>query len=237
MAIVNVTAAVPVRIAEVEIKYTSLKIPPSLRLLAIRRKGKGHLEKTSSQQAIETSLNLNVIWVKESDPPHGTESLEWFIYTDLPVDTIEAAAGIIDTYKLRWQIELFHKVLKSGCRIEDCRLETAERLKKYITLCSIIAWRILWMTHLNRKNPKATCDSFLTEAEWKALYCQIHQKKTPPRDPPNIHEAIHWIARLGGFLDRKSDGEPGMITIWRGWQRLSDLAEDWKLFHERQRYG
>jgi hypothetical protein len=227
----------PTRIAEVQIKWCSVRLAPGKRLMQRRRAELGITDKKSNQQTIDASLEVNVIWVIEKNPPPEAEPLEWFIYTDLPVQSANEAIDVIEIYKLRWKIELFHKVLKSGCRIEDCRLGYAERLKKYITLSSIVAWRILWMTHVNRTNPQELCTGLLTEAEWKSLYCRIQKTTILPSEPPTIHQAIHWIARLGGFLDRKSDGEPGMITIWRGWQRLADIAEDWKLFNSEKSYG
>ncbi|MGZ3742703.1 MAG: IS4 family transposase [Pseudobdellovibrionaceae bacterium] len=225
----------PERVAEVEIRCCHVKLPPSRHLLGVRRRQDP--DRSRPQIVNEDSIEVHVIWVKEQRPPEGAEPLEWILYTNLKVERIEEAAELINQYKLRWKIELLHKILKSGCRIEECRLGDADRLEKYITLFSIIAWRILWMTHLNREHPENSCSSVLTESEWQALYCRIHRTKDPPLTPPTLREAIHWIARLGGFLDRKSDGEPGMITIWRGWQRLSDIAEDWRIFHQNERYG
>ena len=234
----NNSVEIASRIAEVEIRAVAVKIAPPKKLMKLRRENGPFSEiHLFEQRSREASLDVNLIWLKEIYPPAGTEPLEWFIYTDLPVDSIEVATKIIDAYKLRWRIELLHKIMKSGCRVEDCRLSTAERLKKYITLSSIIAWRILWMTYLNRKDPGSSSASFLTKTEWVALHCRIHETNVPPKKPPTVHQALHWIARLGGFLDRKSDGEPGMVTIWRGWQRLTDIAEDWEIFHSRKRYG
>jgi hypothetical protein len=226
----------PERIAEVEIRACHIKLPPPKHLFQLRRKN-SQSGKKSFQEAFDACIEVNVVWVKELNPPPEIDALEWFIYTDLKVESIEDAEKIVSTYKLRWQIELFHKILKSGCHVEECRLGTAERLEKYLTIFSIIAWRILWMTHLNRQQPDLASNSFLTENEWKALYCRTYKTNIPSKEPPSVHEAIHWIARLGGFLDRKSDGEPGMITIWRGWQRLSDIALDWRIFHSNERYG
>lgn len=225
----------PTRVAEVEILSCHVKLPPPLHLLSLRRRN--DQSKSRYQQAMESYIEANVIWVKEKYPTEGVEPLEWVLYTNQKIESVEDAANVIETYKLRWRIELLHKILKSGCGIEQCRLADAERLKKCITIYSIISWRILWMTIQHRQNPKASCASVLTENEWKALYCRINKTSIPCKKPPGLHEAIHWIARLGGFLDRKSDGEPGMITIWRGWQRLSDITEDWKLFHRNKSCG
>jgi len=152
------------------------------------------------------------------------------LLTNIQIRTLEEAIEKVNWYKLRWRIEGFHKVLKSGCRIEDCRLQNAERLIRYITLMCVIAWRLFWLTYMNRQSPNAPCSIVLTEHEWKALYCKIKKTTQPPDEPPKLREAMRWIAQLGGFLARKCDGEPGMVTLWRGWQRLADIAEDWTLF-------
>jgi Transposase DNA-binding/Transposase Tn5 dimerisation domain len=226
-----VEAEIPAREARVEVHFCPVKLAlPRRQSIRHRSKIKINHEE-SRRQSLARALSINAIWVKEINSPSKTQSLEWLLLTDLPVETFEQAKEKIKFYQLRWRIESFHKILKSGCRVEDCRLESAERLKKYLTLCSIISWRILWMTLLNRQSPKAVCTEILTEAEWKSLYCRIHKTRTSLSAPPTVHEAMRWIAQLGGFLARKCDGEPGMTTIWRGWQRLSDIAEDWEIFN------
>jgi hypothetical protein len=152
------------------------------------------------------------------------------LITNMPVDDFKQAEEKIQLYRLRWQIETFHKVLKSGCRVEDCRLETLARLKKYIALKSVIAWRLFWLTHVGREIPEVSCQVVLAEHEWKALYCKINKTRKPPSKPPTAYQTMRWIAQLGGFLARKSDGEPGVMTMWRGWVRLTDVADDWLLF-------
>ena len=122
----------------------------------------------------------------------------------------------------RWLIEVWHKVLKSGCRIEARQLETAERLERCLTLYSIIAWRVLYATLLARAAPDLPCTALLDADEWQALYCIIHRTPTPPASPPTLRQAVRWIAQLGGFLARAADGEPGPITLWRGFQHLAD---------------
>ncbi|MBI4093460.1 IS4 family transposase [Candidatus Kaiserbacteria bacterium] len=172
-----------------------------------------------------------VVWVKELKPPQGIEPLEWMLLTNVPVKSFEDAVERVNWYKLRWHIENFHKVLKSGCNIELCRLETAERLERYVTLFSIIAWRLYWLTHISRASPDASCAMVLADHEWKALYCKMKKTRALPSKPPTIREAIRWIASLGGFLGRKGDGEPGITTTWRGWQRLLDISEAWLVFN------
>jgi hypothetical protein len=171
------------------------------------------------------------VWAKETEAPEGVEPLEWMLLTNVPVESFEQALERVHWYKLRWHIESFHKVLKSGCNIELCRLQTAERLEKYVTLLSIVAWRLYWMTHVSRVAPERPCSEILAEHEWKALACKIHNTKSPPAEPPTIREAIRAIAGLGGFLGRKGDGEPGITTFWRGWQRLIDISDSWLIFN------
>lgn len=211
----------PARIAHVQLKFAPVEIKRP------RRRVVGILQK----EALQKSIFLTAIWLYEAYPPKGIEGLQWMLLTNLPVEDFEDTLTCIKWYKMRWQIESYHKIWKSGCKIEDCRLEKVDRLIRYITLMSIIAWRIFWMTHLNRKTPMLPCSMILAEHEWKSFYCKIHKTNIPPAEVPTIYQAIRWIAQLGGFLARKNDGEPGSITIWRGWQRLTDIAETWLIIN------
>jgi hypothetical protein len=178
-------------------------------------------------------LTIQAILVREEQPPAEVdEPIEWLLLTNRPLHNKGQVLQAVDWFALRWQIELFHRILKSGCNVEDCRLQTADRLQKYITLMSVIAWRIHFLTYLNRTQPDAPCTLVLTVVEAEALYMRIHRTATLPDALPSIRQAIRWIARLGGFLGRKGDGQPGHTTIWRGWQRLQDLAATWYLVKE-----
>lgn len=121
-------------------------------------------------------------------------------------------------------------MLKSGCRLEQLQLETADRIERALATYTIVAWRLLWLTYVARYHPDATADTALETYEWKALYCHIHSTPTAPETPPTLNQCVRWIARLGGFLGRKRDGEPGVKTIWLGLRRLHDIAATWKLF-------
>jgi len=132
-------------------------------------------------------------------------------------------------YSQRWRIEMYFKVLKSGFRVEACRLSTAERLVRYLALMSIVAWRIFTVTLIVRTNPSMPCSIFLSEQEWTVLSIKVTKNSDPPTVPPSIADAVIWIARLGGYLARKSDGPPGTLTLWRGWKRLTDLTEGWRM--------
>ena len=209
---VNVPAKTsrPARIATLEIRFGKVTLP----------------KKTVSSEKV---LTLNVVYVKEIRPPSKDQALEWMLLTQIPVNTISEAMEKVRWYCLRWRIEMFHKVLKSGLQVESCRLAKAERLRRYLTLMSIIAWRIFWTAFVSRSTPEERCTTILHDHEWKVLYCKIHHTKTIPKITPSVYEAVRWIARLGGFLARKHDGEPGMVTLWRGWKKLFYLAEGWEL--------
>ncbi len=182
-------------------------------------------------------LAVWALWLHERAAPDGVEPLDWLLLTNVPIQTWQDATERIDWYCRRWLIEVWHKLLKSGCTIEDCRLESAERLKPYLTLMSIIAWRLFWLTHINRQAPEACCTTILADHEWKALYTTIHRRATLSPTPPTVRQAIRWIAQLGGFLGRKGDGEPGIITIWRGWSRLTDMAYLYLITHPTENTG
>ena len=141
-----------------------------------------------------------------------------------PIHTPTAALERLDWYAARWGIEVWHKILKSGCRIEHRQLATADRLKRCLALYSVIAWRILYATLLARTLPDAPCALLLEETEWQALYCRIHRVATPPAQPPSLATAVRWLAQLGGYLNRKSDGPPGVTVLWKGFQHLVEIT-------------
>lgn len=182
------------------------------------------------QQKKLPPITLTAVLVREDDPPADIKDpIEWLLLTNTVVNDFSQALQVIEWYCCRWQIEVFHKIIKSGCRVEDCRLQTAVRLQNYIALMCVVAWRLQWLTYSNRTNPQASCITVLTTIEWQALYMRIHKTSVIPKSPPSTYQAIRWIAQLGGFLGRKSDGEPGIVAIWRGWQRLQDFAATWEL--------
>jgi hypothetical protein len=176
-------------------------------------------------------LKLNAVYVVERHPPRGADPLEWMLLTDLEVSCFDDAVEKIKWYGMRWKIEVFHKILKSGFNVESCRLGSADRLIRYLTVMSVIAWRIFWVTLFARSNPQRPCTEVLTDGEWKVLYSKVNQTGSIPKRPPTIETAVRWIAQLGGFLARKGDGNPGVLTLWRGWKRLNDLSEGWSLAH------
>ena len=174
-------------------------------------------------------LALWGVWAYELEAPQGAQPLDWKLLTSVPVLTAEDALERLEWYAARWSIEQWHKILKDGCRIEMRQLQSAERLKRLITVYAVIAWRIFYATLLARLVPDMSCTAILQQEEWEALYCRIHHKPIPVATPPPLRQAVHWIARLGGFLDRRGDGEPGSKTLWRGFQHLIAMTEMYRI--------
>jgi len=130
---------------------------------------------------IEKSVFVYAVLIEEISPPNGVTALEWMLLTNTAVTNFEEALEKMNWYKLRWGIEVFHKILKSGCRVESCRLGTAERLTKYLALIEIIAWRLHWITQVNRESPDESCASLLEDHEWKARCIAKSTKLKLPR--------------------------------------------------------
>lgn len=170
-------------------------------------------------------ISVWAILAAEETPPPDREAIEWMLLTTIPTPTVDDAMERVHWYTCRWTIEVWHRVLKTGCRIESRQLETVERLAVALTLYSIIAWRILYATMLARIDPDLPCTVLLSDDEWQALYCSIQRVPNPIATPPSLAEVILWIAKLGGFLARKGDGAPGPHVLWRGFQHLPHITD------------
>jgi hypothetical protein len=178
-----------------------------------------------------SSVTLQAVLVEETNPPPGTKAVCWLLLTTLPVASFDQAVDCVHRYGRRWLIERYHFVLKSGCGIEKLQLEQGVRLERAAATYSVVAWRVMWLTYQARAYPKDCCLTVLQQHEWQALYATTHRTLTMPSAPPTVREVVHWIARLGGFIGRRGDGEPGLKTVWRGLCRLSDIAATWQLLH------
>jgi hypothetical protein len=168
-------------------------------------------------------VTLNAIEVREVDEPEGAPPILWRLLTDLPVDSVDEALRCVRYYELRWLVERYHYVLKSGCGIEDSQLRTFDRLERLLALLSAVALRLLWMTYSARVNGDAPCTIAFSAVEWRVLY-RYQTLEAPPDQPPSLRDAVLWLAQLGGFLARKGDGEPGVKVLWRGLVRLQDMV-------------
>jgi hypothetical protein len=178
-------------------------------------------------------LTLWAVEAREVRPPKGASPICWRLLTTLPVETVEAAVEKVRWYAQRWQIEVLHKVLKSGCKVEQRQLETAARLQRVVMVDLVVAWRVLGLCQAARETPEGLASDWLSTEEWQALWCYVHERVQPPRRSPTVRQAVRWIAELGGFLGRRRDGEPGPVVLWRGLQQLRAITAAWKRFgHE-----
>lgn len=175
-------------------------------------------------------LRLWAVEARERRPPKGATPICWRLLTTLPVESLEAALEKVRWYVQRWQIEILHKVIQSGCQIEQRQLETAARLQRVMMVDLIVAWRVLALCKAGREAPEGWASDWLSADEWRALWCYQHQSGQPPCQPPSVREAVRWIAQLGGFLARRRDGEPGPIVVWRGLQELRAITAAWQRF-------
>ncbi|MHB1302259.1 MAG: IS4 family transposase [Acidiphilium sp.] len=165
-------------------------------------------------------LVLTVIHAEEAGTPRNRKKISWKLITNLPVDSGRAAVEKLEWYAMRWKIELFYKILKSGCRAEDSRLRTAQRLANLIAVFCIVSWRVFWMTMLNRAAPDAPAEMALTASEIRLLDQVL---TTLPNTRKTLSYYLTKIARLGGYLARGSDPPPGNLVMWRGLSRLRDI--------------
>ncbi|HVT30314.1 MAG TPA: IS4 family transposase [Lacipirellulaceae bacterium] len=168
------------------------------------------------------ALRLTVIHATECGEPAGRPRVEWKLATDLPVNSRADAIEKIDWYAMRWKIETFHKNLKSGCKAEESQLRTAGRLTNLIAIFCILAWRVFWLTEINRSAPEAPPEVALTATE-ASLLDQLVKDTARTAQAPPLSRSLIKLAQLGGYLARANDPPPGNKVIWRGMHRLVDI--------------
>jgi len=168
-------------------------------------------------------LALSVIYAKEIGRPKGRDPVNWKLITDLPVDSLADAIEKLTWYSLRWKIEVFHKILKSGCKAEESKLRTAERLVNLISVFCIVSWRIFWMTMINRTALDAPPTIALTPEECVILNSLVNNRPKNSGGATTLSDYIIKLAQMGGYLARRSDPPPGNTVIWRGMSRLVDI--------------
>ena len=181
-----------------------------------------------------TEVNVFAIHAIEDMPPRGVEPLEWMLLSSVPTTTLDEVLERLAWYARRWTIETWHRVLKSGCRIEARQFGTLERFVRATALFAVIAWRILYATLLARASPDLCSEVLLQPFEWQALYCHTHRTTQLPKRTPSLQQAILWIAMLGGYLNRKHDRPPGPTVIWRGFLLLHEITKMYQLFRQNE---
>jgi hypothetical protein len=210
------TASIEVRVAQVTVQ------PPP-------RRG-AHAKASGSSEPVL----VTVIGATEQSAPAGSDSISWVLLTNLPVKDFESAAEKVQWYGKRWGIETWHKVLKSGCKVEDCMLEEAERLKRYLTLFSIIGVRLMHVAFLARAQPDLPAADVFSAVEIQVLHLRVTKALPPAAKPLTLREVVRMLGKLGGHLGRTGDGEPGVLILWRGWMRLYESVE---MLHSLQSAG
>jgi Transposase DNA-binding/Transposase Tn5 dimerisation domain len=176
------------------------------------------------------NITYTLVEAREVGAPDGVAALHWLLWTTEPAATLANVVEVLRIYGLRWRIEDFHLTLKSGCRAESLALERDERLIKALTIYSAVAARIVSLRDRARQEPNASCATLLSEDAWQALWLHFRKKRwTTPQPVPTIRQAVVWIGRLGGHLNRKGDGMPGVRTLWRGWRDLTLLVAGYRL--------
>lgn len=209
----------------------------------IKRAGKTTRRVCQSVQAISVEIKsrygadtpnvkttINAVYLKEIDPPEGEKAVIWCLLTSLPISKFEYVKSIIEYYLCRWEIEIFFKTYKSGCKVEEKSLRSANRLYPLFSLLLIVAWRVNFLLQMGRVNPNISCDVFFERSEWKAGCIAATRNREPPSNPPSMGEMIRYIGKLGGHLGRKKDPDPGVKAMWIGVCKLTNYADAWDLF-------
>jgi hypothetical protein len=192
--------------AVIQVKYQRLRVRPPI-----------------GKEKNYPPLTLTVIYAQERTTPHGREKIDWKLITNLPIRCRKDALQKLSWYAMRWKIETFHKILKSGCKAEASKLRTAGRIVNLLSVFCLLSWRIFWMTMMNRLAPLAPASAALTSLETRLLDLLIGNRIKRQRRKRNLACYLIKIAQLGGYLARAKDPPPGNAVMWRGISRLTDI--------------
>lgn len=168
------------------------------------------------------AVKVWAVSAKEAQPPQGEAPLDWLLLTSVPGENFAGACTVVQGYRARGEIALFFRVLQHGCQIERLRLATDPRLLTALAIYLIIAWRMHAVTRMGRTSPEASGEVVFEPREWQAIYTMPYHSP-PPAQPPPLRDTLRALAQLGGFLARTGDGEPGIKSMWHGYQRLHDF--------------
>jgi len=173
-----------------------------------------------------TPRTVHVVEARETNAAPGDDPIHWVLLTSWPCGTEQEVLRVVKAYARRWLIEEYHKALKTGTGIEDSQLETAQRIQALLGVQAVVAVRLLNRKLLATTRPHEAVDK-KEVGEEVLLILEAHFGR--PREGWTNRTMLRCIARVGGFIGRKSDGEPGWITIWRGWQRLMSMVQGFNL--------
>lgn len=178
----------------------------------------------------DIAVQVNAVMAIEMNPAEGEDPIVWVFLTSLPINTFEDVNKVISYYLCRWEIELFFRVLKGGCKIEERQLQTTDRMKALLAIFMVLSWRVMFTMMMGRVCSEMSCRDIFEEAEWKAVYKILNKKKALPRKPPKLGEFVIMVATLGGYVATQSADPPGVKTMWKGMARLVDFAIAWDAF-------
>ena len=218
-------AAQPARTAKLEVHIGRLQMP-------FPEHKSPYLKRLSP-----SPIAMWVVHAVEVDAPKDAEPVEWILLTSLPVESFDDAWSVLGYYEKRWLIEEWHKALKTGCRVECRQLKSKEGLERITGLLSVVAVRLLQLKSAARTDPGRPAGQVVPLHWIKMLVAARKRLKNMAATAMTIGEFYRELAKLGGFLGRKSDGEPGWITIWRGWQKLYMFVHGAELAKTINKYG
>ena len=199
----------PARVAKLEVRFARVVLTPPARLKV-------------------SPLSVWAVYAREMDAPaEMKEPIDWMLLTTVDTESFEAACERLRWYSRRWGIEVYHRTIKSGCRIEDRRLEEADSLEACLAIDLVVAWRVHWLTWVGREKPDTSCERILNEEEWRVL--SAWATGTPVEIAPRAQDAMRWIGKMGGWLARGKQGHPGTTCMWRGLIRLQSMTQGYLL--------
>lgn len=222
-----------------KIKGSNRKVTRSARVVRQRLRALRITPRVPYRKGVKLpEVSFWALLAEEIDPPPGQEAVSWILLTSIEVSTPEAARRVLALYLRRWDIEIFHRVLKTGCVVEQIQLKDHQAVLNCLTLYVIVAWRILYLMHLGRQCPELPCGVVFVEAEWKAT-CTVAAakkmggyKKGAPLCEPTLGKFIALVAQFGGHLGRRQDKPPGAQAIWQGLARVRDFACTWEAIYQ-----
>jgi len=174
-------------------------------------------------------VTLQLVLAHEVGGPGDGTDVSWLLLTSLPISTFKEVLQILDCYVARWIIEVYFRILKTGCRVEEIQLETMDRLQNCLAFYKIIAARVLYLTYLNRTTPQLPCTAVFADSEWKSVWRVVKQKPLP-KQPPTLGEFMKVLTHLGGYNNRATEAPPGPQPLWVGIRRMLDFARAWLAF-------
>lgn len=200
----------PSRTAKLEVRVGPIKMPVP------------HHKSSWVRELNPQPIAMDVVYVVEVDASADVTPICWVLLTSLPAKTLTKAWTVIEYYESRWLVEEYHKALKTGCRVTDRQLKTASRLEAMVGLMSVTAVRLLRLKSLARTSPDVPAQRVVPQL-WLQMLKAARKGLNRVHDL-TVGQFYREVAKLGGFLGRKGDGNPGWITIWRGWEKLNNLV-------------